>query len=514
MGNHTYKGVLNFELKRPTGASPDFSLKEEEVPEKSSGGVENPCHLCAPLGAVVFFAGFEGGITILHGSQGCSTYVRRYLISHFREPVDVASSNFIEASTIFGGKDNVQRAIGNVIRQYTPKVIGIATTCLVETMGEDIYGIVKEMEARYPEVLLIPVSTPGFLYNHREGFQLAQSALLRVLATRGNTDIGPHHKTDTDAAGIPFGNNVDPLREPLKGAKVPSVLLFPNFASPADLRWYKRVGEFFDISLKVVGDYSQTLDSGPWLIYRGLASGGTAQETIATLFRADAVIGIGSLPLKEPSPAEILQRYTHIPAVNLPVPIGLGYTDLFMKHLSSLSGHPIPSVVREERARLQDAYVDAHKYVATLPCAVVGDEDLVLSLASFLLEIGARPVFCASGGKTGYLRDGMLRLQAQWGDRWPQNFEPVILSGTDFQHVEELIKRLGVRLILGSSKAYTMARTLGIPLVRCGFPIHDRFGASQILHVGYEGTYNLLRLVVNALIEQEQETNPVGYTYY
>ncbi|MCX7829393.1 MAG: hypothetical protein N2315_09440, partial [Thermanaerothrix sp.] len=62
--------------------------------------------------------------------------------------------------------------------------------------------------------------------------------------------------------------------------------------------------------------------------------------------------------------------------------------------------------------------------------------------------------------------------------------------------------------------AYTMARTLGIPLVRCGFPIHDRFGASQILHVGYEGTYNLLRLVVNALIEQEQETNPVGYTYY
>lgn len=513
MNNNKYKGVLNFEFKGSRAASPGFFLKEERSPDKNRGGVENPCHLCAPLGAVVFFAGLERGITILHGSQGCSTYVRRYLISHFREPVDVASSNFIEASTIFGGKENVQRAIANVLRQYSPKVIGIATTCLVETMGEDIYALTKEMEAQYPEVLLIPVSTPGFLYNHREGFQLAQSALLRVLAGRGYSKTGPHHKIDGGAGDMP-SSHLNSLLENLTVSQKPSITLFPNFASPADLRWYKRVGELFDISLKVVGDYSQTLDSGPWLIYRGLASGGTSQESMATLFHADAAIGIGVLPLKEPSPGEIIQRYTSIPVVELPIPIGLGYTDQFVKHLSHLSGHPIPSVIREERARLQDAYVDAHKYVAALPCAVVGDEDLVLSLASFLLEIGARPVFCASGGKTGYLRDGMLRLQAQWGDRWPRNFEPVILSGTDFHHVEELIKRLGVRLIIGSSKAYTMARTLGIPLVRCGFPIHDRFGSSQILHVGYEGTYNLLRLVVNALIEQEQETSPVGYTYY
>ena len=66
----------------------------------------NPCKLCAPLGACLVFRGVEGCIPFLHGSQGCATYIRRYLISHFREPMDIASSNFHEESAIFGGSSN------------------------------------------------------------------------------------------------------------------------------------------------------------------------------------------------------------------------------------------------------------------------------------------------------------------------------------------------------------------------------------------------------------------------
>jgi hypothetical protein len=56
----------------------------------------NACKLCTPLGACLAFAGIEGARTILHGSQGCATYIRRYMISHFKEPVDIASTNFSE----------------------------------------------------------------------------------------------------------------------------------------------------------------------------------------------------------------------------------------------------------------------------------------------------------------------------------------------------------------------------------------------------------------------------------
>ena len=58
---------------------------------------QNACKLCAPLGACFVFRGIEGGLPLLHGSQGCSTYIRRYMIGHFREPVDIASSSFSES---------------------------------------------------------------------------------------------------------------------------------------------------------------------------------------------------------------------------------------------------------------------------------------------------------------------------------------------------------------------------------------------------------------------------------
>jgi nitrogenase molybdenum-iron protein NifN len=74
-------------------------------------------------------------VPLLHGAQGCATYIRRYLISHFREPIDVASSSFGESQTVFGGESNLHRALDNVVRQYQPKLVTVATTCLAETIG-------------------------------------------------------------------------------------------------------------------------------------------------------------------------------------------------------------------------------------------------------------------------------------------------------------------------------------------------------------------------------------------
>src|ERR1035437_4860592 len=113
-------------------------MKEERSPqvfEKAPPhfvSTRNACKLCAPLGASIAFRGIENCVPLVHGSQGCSTYIRRYVRSHFREPIDIASSNFSESSAIFGGGDNLKAALDNVTRQYLPEAVGIATTCLSE----------------------------------------------------------------------------------------------------------------------------------------------------------------------------------------------------------------------------------------------------------------------------------------------------------------------------------------------------------------------------------------------
>ncbi len=88
----------------------------------------------APLRAVPF----------LHGSQGCATYMRRYIISHFREPMDIASSSLGEKHAVYGGGPNLKLGIKNVMTKYRAKLIGIATTCLTETIGDDVQMIVTE----------------------------------------------------------------------------------------------------------------------------------------------------------------------------------------------------------------------------------------------------------------------------------------------------------------------------------------------------------------------------------
>ncbi|MBW2709358.1 MAG: nitrogenase, partial [Deltaproteobacteria bacterium] len=141
----------------------------------------NACKLCSPLGASFVFKGVANAVGLLHGSQGCSTYIRRYLISHFNEPIDIASSNFTEETAIFGGGANLKLAIQNIIAQYKPELIGIASTCLSETIGDDVELILKNYkknDARGKSPEIVSVSTPSYSGTHIDGFHAAVRSLV------------------------------------------------------------------------------------------------------------------------------------------------------------------------------------------------------------------------------------------------------------------------------------------------------------------------------------------------
>ena len=123
----------------------------------TEAATQNACKLCSPLGAALVFKGIEGAIPLLHGSQGCSTYIRRYLISHFKEPIDIACTNFGEQTAIFGGGANMKLALDNILAQYTPGMIGVATTCLAETIGDDVPMFIREYRSAHTDDSLPPI---------------------------------------------------------------------------------------------------------------------------------------------------------------------------------------------------------------------------------------------------------------------------------------------------------------------------------------------------------------------
>jgi nitrogenase molybdenum-iron protein NifN len=217
--------------------------------------------------------------------------------------------------------------------------------------------------------------------------------------------------------------------------------------------------------------------------------------------RAAATIEFGSTQDTSKTAGCALRDRHAVPRHGLGLPMGIRQTDAFFDMLSACSGRPVPAKHAAERGRLVDAYIDAHKYLAHTRALIYGEEDLVVGLAAFLSELGIKPALCGSGGRSGRLGPAVKQFAP----------EAVVLSGVDFLELEDAAGELACDIMIGSSKGYPMARKLGKPLVRVGFPIHDRIGANRILHLGYRGSHDLLDRITNTRIAAIQDGDPNGY---
>jgi len=444
--------------------------------------------MCTPLGAALAFHGIEGAVPLLHGSQGCSTYMRRYLISHFKEPVDIASSNFSEETAVFGGSANLKRAIENVVKQYTPDMIGIATTCLSETIGDDVSMILNNLDKSIGRTALVHVSTPSYTGTHIDGFHGA----VRAVVDRFNQ------------------KNKKIAYRPKKKKKIN---VFPGMLSNEDIRHIKEIFDDFKSHCTVLPDYSDRLEGPSWLEYQSIQEGGTPIRKIEKMNLASASIELGDILSQtvkagEQSAGSLLEKRFDIPCVQMGFPIGVKATDHFFKNLETITCKPIPEKYQKQKWRLVDSYVDGNKYVAKKRAVIYGEEDFVVGIAGFLGEIGIIPVLCASGGKSGFLEKALNKIL-------PENVlkQITIQEDMDFSRMEETARFMRPDLIVGNSKGYAMARKLKVPLVRVGFPIHDRVGGSRILHIGYKGAQQLFDTIVNSLLNKSQETSKIGYSY-
>ncbi len=450
----------------------------------STVSTRNACKLCAPLGASLVFKGIAGCLPMIHGSQGCATYIRRYLISHYKEPMDIASSNFSEESTIFGGNKNFNTSIDNIIKQYHPEVIGIATSCLSETIGEDVARLIhefKSVNAGKEMPVFVHASTPSYNGTHMDGFHEAVASTVSKLASWGNA-----------------GNHIN---------------IFSGFVSPEDIRHLKDIMRDFENKYVLFPDYSDTLDNPNWKEYQIIPEGGTTIDEIKKTGYAKAsfefgyVLNKGATGTNKFTAAEWLEQNRSVPKVQLGLPVGIKETDRFFEKLEAVTERKTPERYQRQRGRLVDAYIDGHKYLFGKRAIVYGEEDMVIGIVSFLEEIGIETVLAVSGGESGAMKAKLEDITGGKRD------EMIVLNGSDFETIDGMADELRPDIMIGHSKGYYIARRLGIPLVRIGFPVHDRFGAQCMQHLCYQGTHQLFNRITNALIEYKQDNSPVGYKY-
>lgn len=439
----------------------DYTPKE--VVERKGVKI-NPVKTCQPVGAMYAALGVHACLPHSHGSQGCCAFHRMFLTRHFKDPVMASSSSFTEGASVFGGGSNLKTACKNIFDLYQPEIIAVHTTCLSETIGDDLNSFISDItipEGKY----VVHCNTPSYKGSHVTGFTNMVSGFITYLT----------EKTDQ------------------KNGKI---CLMPGFVNPGDMREYKKLVKALKVPFTMLPDTSGVLDGPMTGHYDMYPKGGTTVAEIKGLGACKKTIALGQQT--STASAEVLEKKCGVPYTSLPLPMGVEATDQFIMELQMFSKEAVPYDIEEERGQLVDMMIDIHPYTYGKKVAIFGDPDTVLGIATFCLELGMIPKYMVTGTPGAAFEKAAKAILSKY------NVSDCIAKAEgDLFLLHQWIKNERVDLLIGTTYGKTIARAEDIPLVRMGFPIIDRYIHSYMPLVGYRGGMRMAELIANALMEYQ-----------
>lgn len=443
-----------------------LNLTPEKITERSSLRI-NPCKTCQPVGALYCALGVHKCMPHSHGSQGCVSYHRTFLSRHFKEPAIASTSSFTEGASVFGGGSNLRTGVKNVFEIYKPDIIAVHTTCLSETIGDDVGSYIQDMEI--PEgKLVVHASTPSYVGSHINGFFNMMCGFINYLSV---------------STGVKNGKTG----------------IFPGFLNPADLREMKRIAALMEVPFIMFPDQSGVMDAPMTGHYEMYPEGGTTVPEIMALGDCSQIVACGLLTSAEP--AHVLKRKCKTPYELIPLPIGIEGTDRFIMTLSGPEQKEIPPALEEERGQLIDIMLDAHFHYSGKKAAIFGDPDTVLGLMQLVLEMGMIPRYVITGTPGEAFEKTARSILFNFNVT-----DCTVKSSGDLFELHQWIKNEPVDLLLGTSYGKQIAKAEDIPFVRAGFPVLDRYAHSYFPITGYRGALRLVEQITNALLDYQDRT--------
>jgi len=443
-------------------ATEEMQSSRVKVPTKNA--TVNPQKNSPALGATLAYLGIDRMLGLLHGAQGCSTFIRLQLSRHFKESIALNSTSMSEDTAIFGGWENLKKGLLRVIEKFGPEVVGVMTSGLTETMGDDVRSAIVQFRQEHPEYAAVPVvwaPTPDYCGSLQEGYAAAVEAIISTLPEGGET----------------IAHQVN--------------LIPGSHLTPAEVEELKETCEAFGLDPVVVPDISCALDGHIDETVSALSVGGVpvarireAGRSAATLYFGDSLAGA----------AGILKERYGIPAYGFTSITGIAETDMLMTTLAALSGRPVPERFRRWRSRLMDAMVDSHYQFGLKKVALALEADHLKGMTGFLAGLGCEIQVAIAATRTR----GLDQL-------------PVAnLFVGDLEDLE--VEAAGADLLVANSNGRQAAGKLGIKAhLRTGMPVFDRLGAHQKMWVGYQGTMNLVFEVATIFQANAKEAQKLAH---
>lgn len=406
----------------------------------------NPIRLSQPMGATLAFLGVDRCMPLMHGGMGCTSFTKVFMTRHFCEPIAIQTTAVTDITAVLDGGDNgIAEAVRNITRKVTPSLIGLYSTGLTETKGDDLSGVARQID--FP---LVHVNTTDYEGGIESGWGKATRAI------------------------------IDQLVEPSINFRADKAVLLPNVSlTPIEVEKLKDFIALFGFEVHALPDLSTSLDGHLGEKQSSLSSGGISVEAIRNLAEAGLVISVGNsmqlsaeaLLLKNPA-----MRHLHFDHLQ-----GLSGSDALVTELLAVTDREMPpaSVIRW-RKRLQDAMLDCHFSLGQTRILLAGEPDFLAGAGHLLSEAGAKVTLVLSSVDAPQL-DDIPADRVQVGD---------------LEDAERLQERYD--LIVGNVHNEALAHRFGKGLVLRGYPSWEVVGNTLINDQLYEGSAYFLCQVANA----------------
>jgi nitrogenase molybdenum-iron protein NifN len=409
----------------------------------------NPLKLSQPMGALIAFLGIKNCMPLMHGAQGCASFSKVFFTRHFNEPIAIQTTAVNDITAVIDGGDySISEAIKNITKKVKPDLVGLFTTGMTETKGDDIKGatyLLKDTQK------MVYVHTPDFEGGLESGYSKSIEAIISQLVESRN-----------------FIDNK-------KISLIPNVNL-----TPLEIEKIKEDIELFGFEVFILPDITESLDGHLGVKQGALSSGGIDIEDIKELANSKAVITIGDSVQK--CGELFIEKNSKIVHKHFSSLGGLINSDSFYKEILDLSElKQPPKKIIKWRKRLQDALLDTHFAIGGKKFVVALEPDQIISICSTIKESGAVIEAIITPTKSVILES--------------LNYKNVIVG--DFEDIERELKNSNI--LITNFHGERIAKNLDKKLLIRGFPNYEVVGNNLKNDILYEGSCNILFEIANIL---------------
>ncbi len=162
----------------------------------------NPLKLSQPMGALLAFLGIKNTMPLMHGAQGCASFTKVFFTRHFSDPIAIQTTAVNDITAVIDGGDySISTAIENITKKVKPDLVGLFTTGLTETKGDDIKGAAFLLKDKQH---IAYVHTPDFEGSLESGWGRSVEAVIDQI-------VEPSDSVDSKKAVVIPNVNMTPL---------------------------------------------------------------------------------------------------------------------------------------------------------------------------------------------------------------------------------------------------------------------------------------------------------------